>query len=86
MDLDSHADKDGNNYVFYFMSIEKGTFHDVYVKTEGKQLDVSKIDIGATEMPNGDTIVTTISYNGVELDNEFGDTTGKGYVGSVWNY
>jgi hypothetical protein len=86
MDLDAHADENGNNYVFFFMSIEKGTFHDVYVKTEGKQLDVSKIDISATEMPNGDTIITTISYNGVELDNEFGDTTGKGYVGSVWNY
>ena len=84
--LDKYADEDGHNYVFYGMSIEKGTFNDVYLKLEGKQFDASKLDIKAIEMPNGDTIVTEILYNGETLDGDFGDTNGKGYVAKVWNY
>ena len=40
------------------MSIEKGTFNDVYPKTNGKPFDVSKLDIKAIEMSNGDNIIT----------------------------
>ena len=85
-DLDKLADEDGHNYIFYGMSIEKGTFHDAYLKLEGKQFDLSKLEINAIEMPNGDTMVTEILYNGKELDYDFGDTNGKGYVFEVWDY
>ena len=85
-DLDAHGDEDGHNYVFYGMSIEKGTFNDVYLRTEGKKFDVSKLDVKAMEMPNGDNIITEILYNGVPLDGDFGDTNGKGYVCDVWDY
>ena len=77
---------DGHNYVFYGMSIEKGTFNDVYLRTEGKKFDVSKLDVKAMEMPNGDNIITEILYNGEPLDGDFGDTNGKGYVCDVWDY
>ena len=50
-DLDAHGDEDGHNYVLYGMSIEKGTFNDVYPRTEGKKFDVSKPDVKAIEMP-----------------------------------
>lgn len=85
-DLDKYADEDGHNYVFYGMSVEKGTFNDVYLKLEGKQFDFSKLDIRAIEMPNGDTIITEILYNGETLDGDLGDTTGKGYSCDVWDY
>ena len=58
-DLDAHGDEDGHNYVFYGMSIEKGTFNDVYLRTEGKKFDVSKLDVKAMEMPNGCLLYTS---------------------------
>ena len=85
-DLDELADKDGHNYIFYGMSIEKGVFHDAYLKLEGKQFDVSKLQVEAMDMPNGDTMVTDIIYDGTKLDYDFGDTNGKGYAFEVWDY
>lgn len=85
-DLDEYADEDGNNYVFFGMSIEKGTFNDVYLKTEGKPIDINKLSFKSMEMPNGDNIVTEILYNGETLDGDFGDTNGKGYIAKIWNY
>ena len=68
------------------MSIEKGVFHDAYLKLEGKQFDVSKLQVEAMDMPNGDTMVTDIIYDGTKLDYDFGDTNGKGYAFEVWDY
>jgi hypothetical protein len=68
------------------MSIEKGTFNDVYLKLEGKKFDPSRLGIDAEEMPNGDTVITSITYNDIELDGDFGDTTGKGFDCDVYDY
>ena len=86
-DLDEHADEDGHNYVFYGMSVEKGSFFDGVVHlTNGETFDIKKLSFSATEMPNGDTILDSISYAGEEIDYDYGDTNGKGYDAAVWNY
>jgi hypothetical protein len=86
-DLDEHADEDGHNYVFYGMSVEKGSFFDGVVHlTNGEKFDIKKLSFSATEMPNGDTILDSISYAGKEIDHDYGDTNGKGYNADVWDY
>ena len=86
-DLDEHADEDGHNYVFYGMSVEKGSFFDGVVHlTNGETFDIKKLSFSATEMPNGDTILDSISYAGEEIDYDYGDTNGKGYNADVWDY
>ena len=86
-DLDEHADEDGHNYVFYGMSVEKGSFFDGVVHlTNGETFDIKKLSFSATDMPNGDTILDSISYAGEEIDHDYGDTNGKGYNADVWDY
>ena len=86
-DLDEHADEDGHNYVFYGMSVEKGSFFDGVVHlTNGEKFDIKKLSFSATEMPNGDTILDSISYAGEEIEHDYGDTNGKGYNADVWDY
>ena len=86
-DLDEHADEDGNNYVFYGMSIEKGSFFDGVVHlTNGEKFDVKKLSFSATDMPNGDTILDSISYAGEEMVTDDYNTNGKGYNADVWDY
>jgi len=36
------------------------------------------------EYMNGEDTVTSIEYDGVDIDNNGGDTNGKGYSASVW--
>ena len=85
LDLDEHADKEGNNYVFYGMSVEKGGFFDMVLEIEGEP-DLSKFNFSIMEMPNGDNIVSDVTYDGEYLDNNGGDTTGKAMYMEVWNY
>lgn len=58
-------------------STEKGTFFEARISTQGR-IDFSKLEFFATEFPN-DTVLTSINYNGEELDNDGGDTIGKGF-------
>jgi hypothetical protein len=86
-DLDEHADEDGHNYVFYGMSVEKGSFFDGVVHlTNGETFDIKKLSFSATEMPNGDTILDSISYAGEEMVTDDYNTNGKGYNADVWDY
>jgi hypothetical protein len=86
-DLDKKADADGHNRVFYASSSEKGVFFDGVIHVNnGSKFDISKLQIYADEMPNGDSIITSISYDGVDIDNFGGDTRGKGYYASVYDY
>jgi REP element-mobilizing transposase RayT len=71
------------DYVFQFWSAEKGSFFDGIIETNGP-LDLKKLKITTNEYWNGDDVVETIEYNGVEVDNSGGDTTGKGYSGHFW--
>ena len=71
------------DYVFQFWSEEKGSFFDGIIETHGA-FDPKKLKIYTNEYWNGDDVVETIEYNGVDIDNQGGDTTGKGYSGHFW--
>lgn len=74
-------------YVFYGMSAEKGTFFDGVVHlNDGTKFDPKKLKFYVQAQPNGDTVITEVEYAGETLDNNGGDTTGKGYYASVWDW
>ena len=74
-------------YVFYGMSAEKGTFFDGVVHVnDGSKFDPTKLTIFVEAQPNGDTIISKVTYNGWTIDNNGGDTTGKGYYAAVWDW
>ena len=74
-------------YVFYGMSAEKGSFFDGVVHVnDGSKFDPKKLKITVEAQPNGDTVITEVEYNGETIDNNGGDTTGKGYYAAVWDW
>jgi len=74
-------------YVFYGMSAEKGSFFDGVVHVnDGSKFDPSKLKIYVEAQPNGDNVITEVSYKGETIDNNGGDTTGKGYYAAVWDW
>lgn len=81
--------KDGSNYankgdyVLQFMSAEKGTFFDGILETPGL-IDLKKLKFTIDEAPNGEDTLFDVSYDGEEIDNNGGDTNGKGYSVYVW--
>ena len=72
------------DYVVQFYSSEKGSFFDGTITTYG-DFDPKKLKVLITEYPNGEDIVTSIEYDGVEVDNGGGDTNGKGYSAHLWS-
>lgn len=70
-------------YMAQMYSLEKGTFFEGTVETTG-EFDPRKLMIKTVEYHNGEDLITEISYDGIEIDNEGGDTTGKGYEADVW--
>ena len=71
------------DYVFQFMSSEKGTFFEGIFETPGL-IDLQKLKFIIDEAPNGEDILYNIEYDGEEVDNMGGDTNGKGYYAYVW--
>jgi hypothetical protein len=74
---------DQGEYVCQLYSAEKGTFFEAIIETTG-DFDVKKLRVINNEYPNGEDIVDGLIYDGVDVDNEGGDTNGKGYSASVW--
>jgi hypothetical protein len=72
------------DYVVQFYSSEKGSFFDGTITTYG-DFDPKKLKVIITEYPNGEDIVTSIEYDGEEVDNGGGDTNGKGYSAHLWS-
>ena len=72
-----------DGYVAQLYSSEKGCFFDGVIETIG-EFDPKKLKIYTTEFLNGEDTITSIEYDGVEVDNAGGDTNGKGYYASVW--
>jgi hypothetical protein len=64
-------------------SSEKGSFFDAVIETVG-EFDPKKLKFIINEYPNGEDIIDSVTYNDEELDNNGGDTNGKGYYGHVW--
>ena len=75
---------DEGDYVVQFYSSEKGQFFDGLITTYG-EFDPKKLKVVFTEYPNGEDTITSIEYDGAEVDNDGGDTNGKGYSASVWS-
>ena len=76
-------DPEGVEYIAQLYSSEKGGFFDGVIETVG-EFDPKKLKIYTTEYLNGEDTITSIEYDGVEVDNNGGDTNGKGYYASVW--
>ena len=74
---------EGVEYVAQLYSSEKGTFFEGTITTYG-EFDPTKLTIVTTEYMNGEDTISSVEYDGVEIDNEGGDTNGKGYYASVW--
>jgi hypothetical protein len=70
-------------YIAQLYSSEKGCFFDGVIETVG-DFDPKKLKIYTTEFLNGEDTITSIEYDGKEVDNAGGDTNGKGYYASVW--
>ena len=74
--------KEGD-YVMQFYSSEKGTFFDGIIETVG-DFDIKKLKAVINEYPNGEDIVDGLLYDGVDIENQGGDTSGKGYSAHLW--
>jgi len=72
-----------DGYIAQMYSSEKGTFFEGIIETVG-DFDPKKLKVYVTEFLNGEDTITSIEYDGVEVDNSGGDTNGKGYYASVW--
>ena len=66
------------SYICQFQSSEKGTFFETVIET-ALPFNQNLLKFATEEAPNGEDLVYAVEYDGVELDNEGGDTNGKGY-------
>jgi len=73
---DRYPDK--GQHICQFMSSEKGTFYEAVIEI-ALPFDQNLLKFSIAEAPNGEDLVYAVEYDGVELDNGGGDTTGKGY-------
>ena len=72
---------EGVDGYFCFQSSEKGTFFEADIELK-QPFDPSKLKIYTTDF-EGWELVSHVEYDGEELDNQGGDTTGKGYYASI---
>lgn len=70
-------------YVAQMYSSEKGSFFEGIIETVG-EFDPKKLVFRLSEYDNGEQSITAVEYDGVDVDNQGGDTNGKGYYASVW--
>lgn len=77
------CDEEQSDYMLQFWSAEKGGFFDGIIASKGP-FDPKKLKIYTTEYFNGDDTVESISYDGEDVDNQGGDTNGKGYSVHLW--
>jgi|TARA_R110000772_G_scaffold28808_1_gene72385 hypothetical protein len=71
-------------YVAQMYSSEKGTFFEGRLETTG-EFDSKKLKFIINEYPNGEDIITSLEYNGVDIENDGAETNGKGYSAHVWS-
>ena len=78
------SDVDVSPYYFQAISSEKGQFFDGRISLN-ERIDLSKIKFNITECPTGDDIIVGVMYgagddpdNWIDIDNDGGNTNGKG--------
>jgi hypothetical protein len=72
-------------FVFYAISVEKGTFFNSVIETEN-DFDISKLKFYAHDLPNGDNILLDVEYDNNLLSNDGGDTVSKSLEMDVWEW
>lgn len=72
------------DYVCQIYSTEKGTFFEGVFETIGN-FDPKKLKFVVNEYPNGEEIIDSVEYDGVEIENDGSNTNGKGYSASMWS-
>ena len=82
-DIEEHYAGKDIEYIAQLYSSEKGTFFEGIIETVG-DFDPKKLIFHLGEFDNGEETITSVEYDGVEIDNSGGDTNGKGYYCSVW--
>lgn len=82
-DIEEHYAGKDIEYIAQLYSSEKGTFFEGIIETVGN-FDPKKLIFHLGEFDNGEETITSVEYDGVEIDNSGGDTNGKGYYCSVW--
>ena len=75
--------REGTEFIAQMYSSEKGQFFDGVIETIG-EFDIKKLKVYTTEYLNGEDTITGIEYEGIDIENEGGNTNGKGYSASVW--
>ena len=70
-------------HICQFQSAEKGTFFEGMVET-ALPFNQNLLKFATEEAPDGEDLVYGVEYDGVEIDNEGGDTNGKGYYAHFW--
>jgi hypothetical protein len=74
---------EGTEFIAQMYSSEKGQFFDGVIETIG-EFDIKKLKVYTTEYLNGEDTVTGIEYEGIDIENDGGDTNGKGYSAAIW--
>jgi hypothetical protein len=73
-------------YIVTYVSYEKGEFFRAEFEID-EEFDKSKITVlTAEDWRTGEDLIADISYDGEDLDNEGGDTTGKGIYAYLWKH
>ena len=85
VELADHGEElpDEGEYVCQLYSSEKGQFFDGIIETVG-DFDPKKLKFMINEYPNGEDVIDGVLYDGVDVENNGGDTNGKGYSAHVW--
>jgi len=74
---------EGTEYIAQMYSSEKGTFFEGILETTG-DFDPKKLKVYCLEYLNGEDTVVNIEYDGNEIENDGGDTNGKGFSAAIW--
>lgn len=86
VELADHGEElpDEGEYVCQLYSSEKGEFFNGVIETVG-DFDPKKLKFMINEYPNGEDVIDGVEYDGVDVENNGGNTNGKGYSASVWS-
>lgn len=64
------------DYIFYGMCVEEGSFYEGIIITTGR-IDLNRVTFYATEFPNGSVIIHTVEYDEEYVDNFGGRSVTK---------
>ena len=78
-DIDDSGYNIPKGHYAQMISHEKGTFYEGFLHLKGERFDINKLKFHSSTMPNDEEVLERVTYREYELDNQGGDTRGKGY-------